>query len=149
MDWLKTRTVLSSRDWAAHILSCNEYETAPHLGVVSGSIIPGADGTRPEPPFLCYSVLREETDIGGNISNQWVHFCFTIVDAAIIGAQHEEMYKEEKEKVKQALKENESERRKTLEDDLMEDLEDIEEDLGTITSREALEIAKENEQKDN
>jgi len=142
MNWLKPATILSLSDWRRHIDVCNEEEKGSHIAVVSGSLIPSAETSYPNPPFLCYGVRQREINLSGEVTTRWVHTCFTIIDASIIGAQNDEIYRAEKEKRRKELEENQDERRQTLLEDLEMD-EEAEEDLGTVGLRQAMEAKKE------
>jgi len=140
MKWLKHATILSMIDWENHITVCNTEQSGDHIAVVSGSIMPGAATSYPNPPFLCYAILQQETDMSGEISYRWVHTCFTAIDAGIIAAHNMDVYEATMKKKREELEANASERQQQLLDDL--DFE-TEETLKPISLREAMEMAEE------
>ena len=142
MEWLKTATIRSNPDWHNHIALCEDQQLGDHLAVVSGSLMPGANTSHPNPPFVCYSILQQDIDLNGDISYRWIHTCFTVIDAAIVASYNLELYEATMKKKRKELAAEAPDRQKKLIEDIELDMEP-EEDLGTIGMREAMEVAKE------
>ena len=140
MNWLKHATILSIQDWLCHINTCIEQQPGGHLAIVSGSLMPGADTSYPNPPFLCYSILQQDVDLNNDIAYKWVHVCFTAIDAGIIAAYNMIAYEASMKKKREEIAATAPERQKKLAEDLDTD---EEETLDPVSLRDAMEIAEE------
>lgn len=132
MDGVNIGTILSREQFRKRITNCDEQATGKHI-VIVGKTCADAMSFKPEPPFICYSILRVERMLGGADINKWFHICFTSNEAAHVAVIAKERMKIMMAAKKKEMQKGHKERMAALEADLELDLDDGE-DLGTITA---------------
>ena len=130
MDGVKVGIIVSQKGFDHRIRICDEEKQGTHK-VIIAKYSGDANSFQPEPPFICYSVLRKETSLSGIESAKWLHLCFTANEAAHVAVLAKERMKVVMEKKMAELAVGKDERLAALEADLSADF-DEEEDLGII-----------------
>ena len=132
MDGIKVALILSSESFDKHLKECDE-EANCEGRILVWKMSSDPNSFKPEPPFFCYSVLREESTLAGFVKRSWIHICFTANEAAHIAVLAKERMKLLLEKKQKELEEGKEERLAALAADLDLDVDlDDGEDLGTI-----------------